>query len=668
MRAIGLRAIGVACSTLATAFSLAACGGDPAEPDVPAVVTISSAGSTSIASGSAVQLSATFRDTKGRLVATPLITWSSSDATVAAVASTGLVTGARAGTANITASVSGATSAIAITVTPGNPVKLVVVRQPAGAAQRSALATQPVVEIRDGAENVVTSSNAQVGVTTTVGVVSGTTTVTAQQGVARFTDLALQGAAGPRTLIFSSGVLIAANSTPVELGAGAPTAIALTSAAPRLRSGIPAGPTAVVVQLRDVDGNAVPLAGRRMTAEVTGGAGTTTLTGATAVTDALGRAVFSALTVSGVAGTAGTRRLTITADSIAAPVTTSLALSGGTPVRLVVERDLPATVELGQLLFPGPSVRLVDAFSNATDEPGIMVRASSEGATLGLSMMQSDATGRAIFSGLTFSSGAGTRTIRFSADGMTGVNSRQFTVVVPDSTPQPVSILTARSEQDSTVRNIELATMTSAFTPFLLARDVQGQPMSTAGVRWFSRDASVASVSNDGRIAGLAPGRTFIVAQASRVAVADSVLVFVPKSGTGPIVRATLPSYRVRTDTFSITFEIVPRDGRTLTSADLEIAWPGTRAGVFAPFTVTQFNELSPGVLTREIDAAQSLRVTWASTTPVRGPVQLVRLLCRVNQRNQANQVVITLNQLLQGDLTDITASTSVFNPVVVIP
>jgi len=664
IRRLRLRAIGVACSTLATAFSLAACGGDPAQPDVPAVVTIAAAGSTSIASGSAVQLSATFRDTKGRLVATPLVSWSSSDATVAAVASTGLVTGARAGTATITASVSGATSAIAITVTPGNPVKLVVVRQPTGAVQRSALTTQPVVEIRDGAENVVTSSNAQVGVTTTVGAVSGTTTVTAQQGVARFTDLALQGAAGPRTLIFSSGDLIAANSTPVELGAGPASVLALVTTAPRVRSGIAAG-TAVVAQLRDSDGNAVSLAGRRVTAAVTGGLGTLLVTGTTATTDAQGRAVFSALTLSGIAGT---RTLTLTADSITAPVTSPLTLAGGVPTRLVVDREPPFTVDLGQLLFPGPSVRLVDAFSNLSEEPNVTVRATSDGATLDLATARTDAQGRATFAGLVFTAGIGTRTLRFGGDGLTSVSSRSIAVAVPDSSAQPVSILTARSEQDTTVRNIELATTTSQWAPFLLARDVQGQPMSTAGVRWFSRDATVASVATDGRIAGLTPGRTFIVAQASRVAVADSVLVFVPKNGAGPIVRATLPSYRVRADTFTITIEIVPRDGRSLSAADLEIAWPGNRAGVFSPFNVTQFGGLSPGVVTQQVDAAQSLRVTWTSSTPVRGPVQLVRLLCRVNQRNQANQVVITLNQLLQGDLTDITASTSVFNPIVVIP
>jgi hypothetical protein len=43
-------------------------------------------------------------------------------------------------------------------------------------------------------------------------------------------------------------------------------------------------------------------------------------------------------------------------------------------------------------------------------------------------------------------------------------------------------------------------------------------------------------------------------------------------------------------------------------------------------------------------------------------------LQARVNQRSQGNQLVITLNQLLRGDLTDVTAATSIFNPSVIIP
>lgn len=644
---------------------MAACGGDPAAPDVPPVVTVTANGSTTIASGSAVQLAATFRDNRGRVVNNPSITWSSSDPSVASVATTGLVIGARAGTATVNATIGGISGGTAITVTPGAPVKLVLVTQPAGAVQRVPLTTQPVVEVRDASDNVVTSSTASVGVSTTVGVVTGTITVTAQQGVARFTDLALQGTAGPRTLQFNSGSLLVATSNPVELPPGAPAALTFVGAPPRVRSGLAAG-NAITVQLRDDDGNAVPLAGRRVTATLGAGFGTVTVTGATTTTNAQGRAVFSELTLS---GTAGTRTLSITADSIAAPLPVPLTIIGGTPTRLVIDRDVAATAEEGVPMSPPPVLRLADAFGNLTEQAGVSVSATSTGATLTNATAQTDGLGRATFTGFTFASGIGTRTVEFTAAGLTGVASRAVAVTAAGDGPQPVTIVTTRAADDTVGRTIELATMTSSFVPFLAARDAQGQPMSTSGVRWFSRDPTRATVNTDGRITGVAAGRTFVVAQASRTAaVADSVLVFIPRSGTGPIVRATLPSYRVRTDTFSITIEIVPRDGGTLSAADLEIAWPGNRAGVFSPFNVTQFALLRPDVVSQQVDAAQSLRVTWASATPVSGPVSLIRLRAQVNQRGQWNQVLITLNQLLRGDLTDVTAETSVFNPIVVIP
>jgi hypothetical protein len=142
----------------------------------------------------------------------------------------------------------------------------------------------------------------------------------------------------------------------------------------------------------------------------------------------------------------------------------------------------------------------------------------------------------------------------------------------------------------------------------------------------------------------------------------------VPRNATGPILRATLPSYRITTDTFSIILEVESRDGTLLTGADFEVAWPGSSAFLFSPFNVTATQRLRSDVVAQQVDGQQNMRVTWAATTPVGGRVALFRLICRVNQRNVGNQVVLTLNQLLTADLTDVTAQTSVFNPVVIIP
>jgi hypothetical protein len=80
---------------------------------------------------------------------------------------------------------------------------IAVTTQPAGGVSGSAFATQPVVRIVDAAGNTVTHSTASVTVTASGGTLGGTTTVTAVNGVATFTNLT-HTTAGSYTLIFAS--------------------------------------------------------------------------------------------------------------------------------------------------------------------------------------------------------------------------------------------------------------------------------------------------------------------------------------------------------------------------------------------------------------------------------------------------------------------------------
>jgi uncharacterized protein YjdB len=655
---------------LVAVFAVAACGGDPASPDIPPVVAITAAnGVTSLAAGSSVLLSATLTDKRGKLVSGALFSWSSANSAIASVSTTGMVTSAQAGTTTISATSGGATGSFTVSVTPGTPAKLVMATQPTGGASGARLATQPVVEVRDQYDNVVTATSTFVTVALVgAGTITGSVTIPAQQGIARFTDLAVAGLAGGRSLQFSASGLTAVASAPFNITPGAAATLAYVGSAPRLRSGLPTT-SPLQVQLRDRDGNDVAVAGRRVAVVATGGSGVTTAVNTTVLTDAQGRASFGALTLTGVAGT---RTLTFVADSTTAitNATISALLSGGRATRLVINRDMPASVEAASTLAAPPVVQLLDSIGNTAPDAGVRVRATLQGGTGALSnaTADTDTLGRATFSALTVLGALGVRSLQYAADGVLGVNGRAFTTVPPDSSVQPTSIITLVTAADTVQRVLQLDTPTSRFTPFLSARDAQGNALTARDVRWVARDPSRATVSADGVITGALPGRTFVVAQGSRTAsVGDSLLVFVPRNATGPIVRATLPSYRITTDTFSITIEVQSRDGRPLSAIDLEVAWPGSSSFPFSPFNATSFTTLRTGVQVQQVDGQQNLRLTWASATPVQGTVQLLRLQCRVNQRNVGNQVVFTLNQLLDGTLNDLTSVTSVFNPVVII-
>jgi uncharacterized protein YjdB len=87
-------------------------------PPPVATVTVSPA-SASVAVGSTVQLTAATKDANGNVLTGRTITWSSSVTSIASVNGAGLVTGAAAGSATITATSEGKSGTSAITVTGG---------------------------------------------------------------------------------------------------------------------------------------------------------------------------------------------------------------------------------------------------------------------------------------------------------------------------------------------------------------------------------------------------------------------------------------------------------------------------------------------------------------------------------------------------------------------
>ena len=110
---------------LVTTLAVAAGGGcqrsSPlTEPGAVVSVTVSPP-TIEIAVGQSAQLAATPRDRNGHPLSGRRVTWATSDAAVATVDAAGLVTGATAGSATITATSEGVSGTAAVTVTPRPP-------------------------------------------------------------------------------------------------------------------------------------------------------------------------------------------------------------------------------------------------------------------------------------------------------------------------------------------------------------------------------------------------------------------------------------------------------------------------------------------------------------------------------------------------------------------
>ena len=103
---------------LSLLIPVAACGGnDATEPEVTvASVSVSPSTATLSAPGETVQLTATVRGSDGSTMSSASVNWSSSDATVATVSGSGLVTGVAGGTVSVTASAGGQSGSATVTV------------------------------------------------------------------------------------------------------------------------------------------------------------------------------------------------------------------------------------------------------------------------------------------------------------------------------------------------------------------------------------------------------------------------------------------------------------------------------------------------------------------------------------------------------------------------
>ena len=143
-----------------------------------ASVTVTPA-TASLLTGQTAQLTATTKDANGNILSGRVVTWSSSNTTVASVSSSGLVTGGAGGSATITATSEGQSGTATVTVT-FVPVASVTV-SPASASLQAGQTTQLTATPKDANGNplsgrVVTWSSSN----TTVATVSGTGLVTAK--------------------------------------------------------------------------------------------------------------------------------------------------------------------------------------------------------------------------------------------------------------------------------------------------------------------------------------------------------------------------------------------------------------------------------------------------------------------------------------------------------
>src|SRR5438094_7291045 len=202
------------------------------------------------------------------------------------------------------------------------------------------------MQLRDGAGNPV--SQAGVTVTTAIatggGSLGGTLTVaTNGSGVASFTDLAISGTTGDRTLSFSAPALTGVVSTTITVGPGAASQLTVTTQpSSTAQSGV-AFAQQPVIQVRDASGNAVSQASVTVTAAIATGGGTLGGT-VTATTTSGGTASITNLAIS---GTAGDRTLSFSATGLTPAVSGTITVGAGAATQLTLTTQPSSTAQSG---------------------------------------------------------------------------------------------------------------------------------------------------------------------------------------------------------------------------------------------------------------------------------------------------------------------------------
>jgi len=151
----------------------------PPPPPVVTTVTISPS-SASVVAGGTTTLQATVKDQNGNVMTGQTITWSTSNASVATVNSSGVVNAIAAGAATITATCAGKSGTAAITVTAAPPVVTTVTVAPSSASIVAGNNTTLQATVKDANGNVMTgqtitwsTSNTSVATVNSSGVVTG---------------------------------------------------------------------------------------------------------------------------------------------------------------------------------------------------------------------------------------------------------------------------------------------------------------------------------------------------------------------------------------------------------------------------------------------------------------------------------------------------------------
>jgi len=275
--------------------------------------------------------------------------------------------------------------------------------QPAATTTGAVITPPVVVAVQDADGNTFASATNAVtvalGSNPGSGTLSGTTTVSAVNGVATFADLRISGAGAGYTLAVSSPGLAAATSTPFSVTAAPASRLAFVVQPGPVTAGTAFAP-AVQVAIQDAAGHTITSATNSISVGIGTNAGSGTLSGITTVAAVNGIATFSGLSIN-KAGTGYS--LFAAAPSLVAATSTPFAVVAG-PASVLAFTVQPTGALTGTPISPAVAVAVRDLLgnlvTNATHGVQIAIGANPGGGILSGTATVAAVSGVATFPGL----------------------------------------------------------------------------------------------------------------------------------------------------------------------------------------------------------------------------------------------------------------------------
>lgn len=405
----------------------------------------------------------------------------------------------------------------------------VVVQPPEAVTAGVPFPAQPVVQVQDAAGNAVRQAEIRVSAAARGSTLLGTPfAMTGADGRAAFTDLALRGAPGTYTLVFSAPGL-EADSIGVSLNAGVATTMAAATSASQ--AGIAGEAVAAPPAVRVTDEGGNPVAGVTVTFAVTSGGGS--VAGATPVSGSDGIATLGSWTLGPAAGT---NTVTAAAAGLGGSPLTFIAIAGARGT--VTSTPAPAHTPIGTAVSPAPAVVVTGPDGQPLAGVPVTFTVVSGGGTVAGAEQVTASDGFARVTSWTVGAVPGLNELRAETPPGYAGNPRSFVTEARGSGPSQLAINGGDGQEATVLTTLPIA-------PSVIVKDAAGAPVAGYPITFQANGGTITGAATTSGTDGVARVGSWTLGSAAgpqtlSVATPFGNVVITATALAGPAVRIQL--------------------------------------------------------------------------------------------------------------------------------